>query len=192
MRRLATELGVDPMAIYHHLPGKAAVVAGLIERVFEELHVPLGESEPWQERVRAFARAYHGLARAHPKLVLHLVSGAEGMSQAVLAANEILYAALAAAGLAPARIVRAADLIVDYLNGFVLGESTGQAGQADARGAFFSRIEEHPQEQFPTLRLVLESVTEDEIRADVEAGLDIILAGIEAIARMEPPSRQAG
>src|SRR5262245_9635166 len=26
MRRLAADLGVDPMAIYHHLPGKAAVV----------------------------------------------------------------------------------------------------------------------------------------------------------------------
>ena len=24
MRRLAAELGVDPMALYHHLPGKAA------------------------------------------------------------------------------------------------------------------------------------------------------------------------
>ncbi len=31
MRRLAKELGVDPMAIYHHVPGKRALLTGLIE-----------------------------------------------------------------------------------------------------------------------------------------------------------------
>ena len=31
MRRLARELGVDPMAIYHHLPNKRALLSGLIE-----------------------------------------------------------------------------------------------------------------------------------------------------------------
>ena len=30
MRRLGAELGVNPMSIYHHLPGKGAVVSGLV------------------------------------------------------------------------------------------------------------------------------------------------------------------
>ena len=34
MRRLGAELGVDPMSIYHHLPGKEAVVSGLVGMVF--------------------------------------------------------------------------------------------------------------------------------------------------------------
>jgi AcrR family transcriptional regulator len=34
MRRLAATLGVNPMSIYHHLPNKAAVFAGLAELVF--------------------------------------------------------------------------------------------------------------------------------------------------------------
>src|SRR5690242_7064299 len=36
MRRLAATLGVNPMSLYHHLPNKAAVLAGLAELVFAE------------------------------------------------------------------------------------------------------------------------------------------------------------
>ena len=34
IRRLAAELGVDPMAIYHHLPGKEAGLSGMVEMVY--------------------------------------------------------------------------------------------------------------------------------------------------------------
>ena len=36
MRRLGTALGVDPMAIYHHLPSKRAVLTGVLERVLSD------------------------------------------------------------------------------------------------------------------------------------------------------------
>jgi AcrR family transcriptional regulator len=39
MRRLGTELGVNPMSIYHHLPGKDAVISGLVELVFSGMRV---------------------------------------------------------------------------------------------------------------------------------------------------------
>ena len=52
MRRLAGELGVDPMAIYHYLPGKAAVVSGMVGLVVREMPT-VPEEGPWQERVRA-------------------------------------------------------------------------------------------------------------------------------------------
>src|ERR671928_1283374 len=73
MRRLAAELGVDPMAIYHHLPGKDAVVSGLVETVFAEMWVPAVESKQWQERGRDFAWGLRGLVRAHPKLAPHVI-----------------------------------------------------------------------------------------------------------------------
>jgi len=37
MRRLANELGVTPMAIYHHLPDKPALLYAMIERVWAEI-----------------------------------------------------------------------------------------------------------------------------------------------------------
>lgn len=183
MRRLATELGVDPMAIYHYLPGKQAVLAGLVEIVFNDLQVPKTENEIWQDQVRAFAQAYRNLTRAHPNLVLYLVTDAESGANAALAASEVLYAALATAGLAPRMIIRGADLVVDYLNGFALAESSGRLGQPGEREELLIRLKQHPPERFPTMRRVFGSLMEEEIRADFEAGLDIILAGLEAIVR---------
>lgn len=181
MRRLATELGVDPMAIYHHLPGKQAILAGLIEIVFNELQLPAIESATWQEQVRAFARAYHSLTRAHPNLILYLVTDPESCANAALVANEVLYTALTAAELSPVAIVRTADLVVDYLNGFALAESSDRIGKPGERQELLRRLSEQPPEQFPTMRWVFNHLTQDEIQADIEVGLEIILAGIETI-----------
>ena len=56
------------MAVYHHLPNKEALISGVVEQVFSEMRVPEAEGNPWQERVRGFARAYRNLALAHPHL----------------------------------------------------------------------------------------------------------------------------
>jgi TetR/AcrR family transcriptional regulator, tetracycline repressor protein len=40
MRRLGAHLGVDPMAVYHHIGGKRAIVLALVERVFAGFAVP--------------------------------------------------------------------------------------------------------------------------------------------------------
>jgi AcrR family transcriptional regulator len=182
MRRLAADLGVDPMALYHHLPGKQAIIEGLVELVFNELRTPAVDGWPWPEQVRAFARAFRSLARAHPNLIFYLVTHTEAGADAVLAANESLYSALAAAGLAPRLIVRAADLVVDYLIGFALAESSGRLGQPGERQAMLAQLSQYPTEHYPTMRRVFDSLTEDEILADFEAELDIILTGIAAIA----------
>lgn len=183
MRRLASELGVDPMAIYHHLPGKRAVLIGVIELVFGELQVPPVEGDTWQNQVRAFARAYRDLVRAHPHLVLYLVSNLEVGANAVLAASELLYVALTAAGLAPRMIVRAADLVVDYLHGFALAEGLSHLGQAGAQQGLEALLDRHPLEQFPAMRRALSSLADDDPPNGFERELDIILAGIEAVVR---------
>lgn len=180
MRRLAAELGVDPMAIYYHLPGKGALLSGLVEDVFCELRVPPAGGGAWQDRVRGWARAYRDLARAHPNLVLHLVSNAEAGAAAALEASESLYEALEASGLPPRTIVRAADLVVDYVNGFALAEVSGPLGQPGDRRQLLARLEASPTERFPAMLGVFGSLTEDETQADFEFGLDVLLAGLEA------------
>jgi AcrR family transcriptional regulator len=182
MRRLATELAVDPMAIYYHLPNKRAILAGLVARVFAELQVPSGQSGTWQDRLWATARAYHDLAKAHPNLVLYLVTDRESAAVAALDLNEALYEALAAAGLSPQMIVRAADLIVDYVNGFVLAEVTGLTEQASEWRDLSALLNEQPPDQFPTLRYIFGSLSGEDLAGGFEAGLNIILAGIAAIA----------
>jgi AcrR family transcriptional regulator len=181
MRRLAAALGVDPMAIYRHLPDKRAVLAGVVRMVFAEFRVPNLPGESWQPRVRAFAAAYRALARAHPNLIFYVVTDVESGIDAVLAANEVLYGALADAGLAPPAVVRTADLVVDFLNGFALAESSGRLGQPGERQALQARLDDLPTGQYPTLRTIFAALTEADLAGDFEAELDIILAGIEAL-----------
>src|SRR5918998_5288034 len=94
MRRLAAELGVNPMSIYHHLPGKGAVVSGLVGVVFSRMRVPPARGPSWQERVRAYAHAYLDVVRSHPNLALEIVSDAAAVSEAGLSGREPPYGAL--------------------------------------------------------------------------------------------------
>jgi TetR/AcrR family tetracycline transcriptional repressor len=135
MRRLGSELGVDPMAIYYHVPGKQALVKALVERVFAGFDVGSVEAS-WQERVRGWARAYRALALRHPNLVLEIVSDPEAVATAMQHTDQSLHAAIAASGLPSRYEAAGADVTVDYVNGFVLGEvgiSEG-AGEAFERG----------------------------------------------------------
>lgn len=185
MRRLAAELEVDPMAIYYHLANKRALLAGLVERVFAELRLPLARRGTWQERLHAIVGAYHDLARAHPNLVHYLVSDTESAAIAALGLNEALYETLAETGLSPQMIVRASDLIVDYVNGFALAEVSGPVQPSGGWSELLALLDDHPPEQFPALRYVYGNLTGEDLANGFEAGLDIILAGIAAIAKSE-------
>ena len=140
MRRLAADLGVNPMSIYHHLPGKDAVVSGLVGVVFSGMRMLPSEGLPWQERVRAYAHAHRGIVRSHPNLALQIVSNAAAVSEAVLSGAEPLYGALEETGLPPKTIVWAADSLVDFVQGFSLGEASNPSGRFDIGSELVARI----------------------------------------------------
>lgn len=180
MRRLAKELGVDPMAIYHHLPNKRALLTGLIGEVFSEMRVPEKVGD-WRERVRAWARAFREVARAHPKLVPQLASYPEAAAEATLESTEELYAAFEAADMRPGQIVGAVGVVVDYLNGFALAEASGALGEPDEQREMLAMLDARPQEELPAMRRTFESVADQDLATDFEFGLEVVLAGLEAI-----------
>jgi hypothetical protein len=77
-------------------------------------------------------------------------------------------------------VLRAADLVVDYVNGFALGEAGGTLGQPGERDRFRALLDAQPAGKIPALRRVYEGVTEEESPSDFEFGLDVIHAGLEA------------
>ena len=52
MRRLAASLGVKPMTIYHHVPGKEQIIDGIIDMVFAEIVLP-PRDQSWTAAMRA-------------------------------------------------------------------------------------------------------------------------------------------
>ena len=184
MRRLGAELGVNPMSIYHHLPGKDAVISGLVELVFSGMRVRYSDGSSWQQQVRAWAEAYRGLVRSHPNLVLEIVSNAAAAIEAVLLVNEPLYGALDESGLPPAEVVVGADSVVDFIHGFAIAEGAQPLGHPFDRRELLERLETGVADVLPTMSRVFRALTADEARYDFDrgfdAGLDILLKGIEA------------
>ena len=186
MRRLGAELGVNPMSIYHHLPGKDAVISGLVELVFSGMRVRYPDGSPWQDQVRAWAETYRGLVRSHPNLVLELVSNAAAVTEAVLLVNEPLYEALDESGLPPAEVVVVADTVVDFIHGFAIAEGAQPPGHPFDRRELLERLETGAADVLPAMSRVFRALTADEARYDFDrgfdAGLGILLKGIEASA----------
>lgn len=181
MRRLAAELDVDPMAIYHHLPGKEAILEGIAELAFSELRVePCADD--WREQVRAFAMAYRDLVRSHPHLTLLLIANVEAGGASVLEASERLYQALEKSGLPRELIVPAAGVIIDYVHGFALAEGLAlRDGATGGKKDLAVLLERYPSLNLPAMRRAMRSPSAAQAPADLESGINLILAGISAM-----------
>ncbi len=69
MRRLAAELGVEAMSLYHHLPGKEALLDGLVEHVVTEIGEALADLPPagdWRAEVRQRCLTSRQVMLRHP------------------------------------------------------------------------------------------------------------------------------
>jgi TetR/AcrR family tetracycline transcriptional repressor len=105
MRRLGTELGVDPMTIHHHVESKDKLLDGITELLWEKVDRPNGSSDP-AGVLRLFAGSIRGLFHSHPEAAPLLMR----CSVLTLAELELWRAyldALAAAGIEePAALLR--------------------------------------------------------------------------------------
>jgi TetR/AcrR family tetracycline transcriptional repressor len=192
MRKLAGELGVDPMSIYHHVANKEALLKALVERVFAAMPVP-SQKGHWKRRVRQWADAYRGLAAAHPNLVLRIVSDPATVAIAAVHVNESLYAAVDASGIPPRSVVSAAALIVDYVNGYSLALAAPISPGVDAVDAFKAELEARPPEQTATQRRLYADTGLLGEHDAFQFGLDVILSGLDQLRRRQPrTTKQTG
>ncbi|GAB3853167.1 TetR/AcrR family transcriptional regulator C-terminal domain-containing protein [Micromonospora andamanensis] len=72
MRRLAADLGVEAMSLYHHLPGKEGLLNGLVDAVVAEIVAAAGAAETdaaggdWRTRLRLRFLAARAVMLRHP------------------------------------------------------------------------------------------------------------------------------
>lgn len=131
MRRLGAELGVDPMAVYHHVSGKAALYDGLIERIFAEVEIPPRTGD-WAEDFSALTRALRATLLAHPHAV-PLLGTRPPVSPAGFRVIEAAVTVLLDAGYSPQDVADAVDCAGRLVIGHVLAEA-GQPPVADIGG----------------------------------------------------------
>jgi AcrR family transcriptional regulator len=115
VRRIGSELGADPTAIYRHFRGKDELVVELADRVFASVSEP-DPSLSWQERLRHMLHEALGLYRANPGFAQQLSVQPDDTPGLQRIAEHVL-ATLAEAGLGPRERAVIYQLITNYAVG---------------------------------------------------------------------------
>ncbi|OIV38146.1 hypothetical protein BIV57_07355 [Mangrovactinospora gilvigrisea] len=124
MRAIAERMGVTPMALYAHVDGKEGLLDELHGRVLGELPV-LDRDLPWDEQLRAGARAVRASIRSHPGASL-LIFERPAMGQTAIRVVEELYRVMLAAGVPAHDVARRERLFSTWLLGFAVSEGGGR------------------------------------------------------------------
>lgn len=125
MHAVAARLGVTAMALYRHVGTKAALLDGLVEVLLAELARTTAPARGWRAELVAFDRALRGVARRHPAAFPLLLQRPAATVHA-RSVRDRIYAALAAAGVAPAHVVRVERLVSTLALGLAAGEVAGR------------------------------------------------------------------
>ncbi|WP_338699855.1 TetR/AcrR family transcriptional regulator [Streptomyces sp. Q6] len=120
MRRIATELGVAPMAAYRHVSGKDDLLALMVDRVSTELTVP-DELTGWREVLRAFAVRTREVTLRHPWMI-QLPAPLFVLTPARMAVAERQLASLDGLGLDPDAMMAAFRAVASYVQGATQSE----------------------------------------------------------------------
>lgn len=173
MRRVARELGVEAMSLYHHLRDREELLDGLAETM-----VRAGVPAPptgldTRTLLSSFGHGIRATALAHPD-AFHLVGLRPLRNPAAAASVTALLKALGTAGLPPDRAVSAYRLVAAYARGFALSEIAGLT--------FGPRVDTPIPADLKPYAAALQRDT----GTVFETGLETIIAGIE-----RPPRRSS-
>jgi AcrR family transcriptional regulator len=185
MRRLARALDRDPMILYRHAPNKAALLDGVAEIVLAQLRVDPADPD-WAAQLRAVARDYRALALAHPRVVPMLVTRPLATPlglrpHGTLRPLEDILSLLTRAGYSGPEALHIYRALFGFLHGHVLNELQELVEKPDETDDLL-RLGLHrlPIGEFPLLRSLAPALARYDGAAELERGLDILLAGLTA------------
>jgi len=189
MRRIASELGTGVMSLYNYVPGRAAVLDGVAERILSGIDFSTGPGASWEEQVRAQARAFREVGRTYPRCTMVVVSRPVD-SAGSLRPIEVALATLSQAGFPPGDAVRVVRTFVAFVVGTLVREVGVSPGLEPQRPlnqdpAILSAdrpIFLNPAE-FPMVTSMSAELMNRDIDADFEFGLDLL---VRAVAELRP------
>jgi TetR/AcrR family transcriptional regulator, tetracycline repressor protein len=131
MRRLGTELGVQPSALYHHFANKQTLLAAVADEILAR-GVRRRRPEAWDHRVVAICAELRDAMLAY-RDGAELVATARSFGLGASAPYDELVATLSDGGLDPVLVPTVARTVLHFVFGHVVDEQTHlQAGSAGA------------------------------------------------------------
>jgi AcrR family transcriptional regulator len=187
MRKLATELGVEAMSLYHHVANKHALLDGMIDIVFSEIEMP-STSIAWRTAMRRRAHSARAALTRHP-WAISLMESRATPGLANLRHHDTVLGCLRHAGFSIELTAHAYSLIDAYIYGFAHQElglpfKTGEEAQEVAKGI----MSQLPADAFPHLaELTIKHVLQPGYAygKEFDYGLGLILDGLERALEKE-------
>jgi AcrR family transcriptional regulator len=205
MRKLAQDLGVDPMSLYRHFTNKDALLDGVADTLWGEVALPEGDVT-WAELLRAMAISLRALAHAHPHAYALLLNR-QIVPLATLRLFDVALERLLRAGFARERVAQIVCTVSSFALGYAMVElsallppPSGRAGAEEMTGiGRFSQVMRRlPRETPPHLAEVACAMLDGDADAQFTFGLDLMLTSLtvqsasagqrlgEEVARAQP------
>lgn len=180
MQRVAARLGAATMALYRHVPGKAELIALMLDAAIGEPPA-LPESTGWRTALAAWARANRDVFVRHP-WTLPLVTNSRTMGPNELAWTETALRVASTTGLPTAALLDVLLLVNGYVRGAVVDLAGGPVLPGPETLRRLGLLE-----RYPVLAGVLAQASESEGPASrahrFEFGLARVLDGIGQFVR---------
>ena len=184
MRRVAREVGVEAMSLYHHVEDKEDLLDGICEHIMAGFEFP-DPADDWAENCKRGARAWRRLLQAHPA-VMRLFAEQRGPTRSIdsMRPTEFALRILRASGLSDRDTAQAFHVFGGYIQGFVIMELGSIAGGSDEEHTKMqAELADALPDEFPVLRAVSRFFAECDPDEQFEFGLDLLIRGLEAKVR---------
>lgn len=181
IRRLATELGVKPMSIYHHVANKDEILAGMVDLVFSEIGLPEGD-EGWRGVMRQRALSARGVLARH-RWAVGLLESRKAPGPATLQHHDAVIGTFRRAGFSIEMAAHAYSVLDSYVYGFALQEvQLPFESSEDVEGLAREMLAHLAADEYPHLtEMIVEHALKPgyDYAHEYEFGLDLILDGLE-------------
>jgi uncharacterized protein YndB with AHSA1/START domain len=192
MRRLAKELGVEAMSLYHHVANKSDLLEAIVDLVAAEIWIP-SPGDEWRSAMRRRAVSAREVFTRHP-WALGLIESSRTPGLDRLRYLESVLACLRSAGFSTALAAHSFSTLDSFIYGFVVQERSLTFGAPEGLVETGEDIlRDAPPDGFPSLRETIMEFTRTGagFADDFEFGLELILDGLER-AHMEETGMTGG
>jgi AcrR family transcriptional regulator len=181
MRRLAQQLGVEAMSLYHWFAKKTDLLDAMVDVVFSEMELPPNGPD-WRSDIRRCAISAKNVLLAHPWSAQLLGSPTEATPARFVWMNAVL-GRLRGAGFSPNMTHHAYHALDSHIEGFVLWVLPYVAMERDQPEFAQKFLQTFPYAELPHLAEHIQEhmagSTED--TSEFDFGLDLLIDGLERL-----------
>ena len=179
MQHLAERLGCAKMALYRYVPGKAELVALMVDAGLGDPPLPPGD-QPWREVLRLWAMTIFDRYRAHPWSI-EASAGARPTGPNEMAWMETALGALAGTGLTGPERLDAVVLLNGHVRSLVQVTAAGQQDlEAELARQVGAVLSAHP-DRYPQVLAAFSGSPAGARDNALQFGIDRILDGLAAL-----------